>query len=414
MKRKLKKVVYNFIRNDGLRAILALIALLLVLISLTKTDERINLIDWTIFSSIIIAMTLTSISKTLRHKIMAYFEDGAKLTDNYKYLVKKYKEPFVKYNNQGKKDERKIIKKQKELEAEFPIIVDCEIAKCKIVINDSKDMYKIPDIVREKYDELRKAHNSSSVYNDTKVRIDDWKKEGDEFQIWTSRTTYYNSLVTNRAMDYLLSDGTTIREQFEYGPFFNQLKDSKMSNHIGFNGFVESSDGYIPFIKRSSWLSIGKRTYGDSVGASLKSKYALDENGELQLEGLLKGITKEIENELKIPQEYLEEFSPQQHHLIYAYRDLVEGGKPQFLFWTKSVWSKDEIRRNFKQELKKNKGKKDVLIDGKKVVFIRTKDILEASVASNMMICNGKIYRMMPSASACVVMLINYLKEKER
>ena len=55
------------------------------------------------------------------------------------------------------------------------------------------------------------------------------------------------------------------------------LREEKLSNHLGFKGVVESVDGYIPFIKRNDTVSIGKSTYGDSIGALLKTKYALDE-----------------------------------------------------------------------------------------------------------------------------------------
>ena len=68
------------------------------------------------------------------------------------------------------------------------------------------------------------------------------------------------------------------RDVYEYGPFLPKLRDEVLSNHLGFNGFVESKDGYIPFIKRNRAVSIGKSTYGNSIGASLKTKYALDEN----------------------------------------------------------------------------------------------------------------------------------------
>lgn len=77
-------------------------------------------------------------------------------------------------------------------------------------------------------------------------------------------------------MDFRWENKLTIREQFECGPFLHSLKDSYLSNHIGVNGFVESSDGYIIFLKRGNKLSIAKRTYATSFGEALKTKYALD------------------------------------------------------------------------------------------------------------------------------------------
>lgn len=62
--------------------------------------------------------------------------------------------------------------------------------------------------------------------------------------------------------------------------------------------------------------------------------------------GLRNGILQNIENELKIPKEYLEDFSIK-NHIIAAYRDMVEGGKPQLLFFIRSSWDKDSIMQNF-------------------------------------------------------------------
>ena len=70
------------------------------------------------------------------------------------------------------------------------------------------------------------------------------------FKFVTGRTTYYNSLVTNRAMDYSLTDGISVRELLECGPMVHSLKNSSLSNHLGFNGFVESSDGSIMLVYR--------------------------------------------------------------------------------------------------------------------------------------------------------------------
>ena len=75
---------------------------------------------------------------------------------------------------------------------------------------------------------------------------------------------------------------------------------SVLSNHIGFNGFIESSDCYIGFIYRGKDVSIGKATWATSIGASLKAKYALDQHFTFSVERLYKGILSEIEDELKI------------------------------------------------------------------------------------------------------------------
>lgn len=67
--------------------------------------------------------------------------------------------------------------------------------------------------------------------------------DSNTFTITTGRTNYYKSLVTNRAIDYALAEGISVRELLECGPFIHSLKTSSLSNHLGFNGFAESADG---------------------------------------------------------------------------------------------------------------------------------------------------------------------------
>ena len=135
----------------------------------------------------------------------------------------------------------------------------------------------------------------------------------------------------------------------------NPLSKSSLSNHLGFNGFIISSDGMIPFVKRNSIVSIGKRTYGDSIGASLKAKYGLDSQGRFTLAGLQNSILKEIKDELKIGATDIE-FSVEKN-MIAAYRDLVEGGKPQFLFAAKVNRTHNEITQEFIKQVKEVKEK---------------------------------------------------------
>ncbi len=100
-----------------------------------------------------------------------------------------------------------------------------------------------------------------------------------------------------------------------------------MSNHLGCNGIIVTSDKRTILIKRSKSVSIGKSTYATSVGASIKAKYALDGHQTFSLPGLKHAILREIEDELKIPAEHITDLL-----FLAAYRDLVEGGKPQLAF----------------------------------------------------------------------------------
>ncbi len=415
MKKKMKKAVYKFIKCEGITATIAAMVILIVFIKAALIERQdVAIIDWAMFTSIVVALLLNSFSKMFRTLLMNKLEDSVKLTCDYEKLMKKYECEMVAYKNEAAscKYVKKVLKNRDTEVVHIPVVREKTFRNGKIEIQDSRAKYVLPQMICEHFGELFEAHSTSTVYNQLAIRVDDWEMENGKFVIKTSRTTYFDSLVTNRAMDFCWSNGLTIREQFEYGPYLHGLKESCLSNHLGFNGFIESSDGYIVLMKRGNKLSIGKGTYGSSVGASLKAKYALID-GKFTREGLRKGILKEIENELKISEEGLEAFSLDEH-LIAAYRDLVEGGKPQLLFYIKSKWPKDKIETNFFEKIKGvEKSKKyELLEDGRRFLWISQKDIKEKKICilPDQIVYDGRPYHMMPSVAASIVMLTEYLK----
>ena len=94
----------------------------------------------------------------------------------------------------------------------------------------------------------------------------------------------------NRAMDKEMANGLTLRNIYEYGSKLHKLEDSKLSNHIGLNGMVKTSDDKLIFVKRSKDVSIGKNVLGTSMAAALKAKDVVNHQGEFCLEGLQKGV----------------------------------------------------------------------------------------------------------------------------
>lgn len=414
MKKIAKKFIYSFIKCEGITAIIAAIVVFVVFSWKSLVEhQQISIIDWTMFSSIVIALILNSISKIFQISLMNRLEDPMKLTRDYEELASKYKgESMITYNNAGASEEnlRKLRKKKKDLKICIPVILEFKLRNCTIEIDDSLTNYKLPSVLYPHFNELLSAHSTSKVYNQLHIKVDDWRYESGKFIMKTSRTTYFDSLVTNRAMDFRCGNGLTVRELFEFGPRLHTLRESSLSNHIGFNGFVESSDGYILFVKRGNMLSIGKRTYGCSVEASLKIKYALNSSGKFTESGIEGAILQEIKNELKIPQNKLERFSAA-NNLIAAYRDIVEGGKPQLLFFIRSLWTKEEIKQNFISEMKKSdtNNEAELLVDGRKFLWIYKAEIKDICILPDMIIYNGRSYRMMPSSAASIVMLIESL-----
>lgn len=112
-----------------------------------------------------------------------------------------------------------------------------------------------------------------------------------------------------------------------------------------------------------------------SIGASLKSAYCLDDDShQLKEGGIYNSIKKEISDELKLD---LEDIENKDIDIFAFYRDLVEGGKPQFLFYYKTQkYNKEEFQRYFKNKIKESKKNKDIrnklklLIDGNEFEFL--------------------------------------------
>ena len=211
-------------------------------------------------------------------------------------------------------------------------------------------------------------------------------------------------------MDYQFNR-LSVRSLFEYGPFISTLSESKLSNHLGFNGFISSGDSFIILVLRSKKLSIGKDTWGCSINASVKAKYALGKNKEMTTNGLIDCINMEIQDELKIPVQCVSDVQ-----FISAYRDIVEGGKPQLLFYAKVKDSLSEIISRFRLSSKKSAMQNAIwpLEDGKVLLSISEDELLQGKMAlfPSMMVRNGRIYKMLPSVSGSLAMLIDFLHEK--
>lgn len=423
MNRKYKLFFYNFIKNDGLYCLIALFVLAVIYFYvLLFGKSKIELFDWTIFFSLIATGILNWFAIVLKKKLLNSLEDGAKLCENYDLLLNQYVSTddeqgvFLTYNNsKASSSNLKKIAKLKSVKQKnnivFPIIICAKLNKVSIIIRDrASTIYEPPEIITKYYSELLSAHETSSIYNQLCIRVDDWHMDNNVFTLHTSRTTYFHSMVTNRAMDYQFN-GLSVRSLFEYGPFISTLSESKLSNHLGFNGFISSSDSFIILILRSKKLSIGKNTWGCSVNASVKAKYALGKNKEMTTSGLIDCINMEIQDELKIPVQCVSDVQ-----FISAYRDIVEGGKPQLLFYAKAKDSLSEIISRFRLSSKKSAMQNAIwpLEDGKVLLSISEDELLQGKMAlfPSMMVRNGRIYKMLPSVSGSLAMLIDFLHEK--
>lgn len=475
MKKIVKCILRICVKHNLFEVVVMLFLFLIILITKYLKEEVNEVFDWTMFSASLIAIGLGYFSGALKKIFMNSVEDSIKLTNDYEELTEIYeKQDMLIYKG--------VTFPIEEVSKLYYVNKNKEIIYKNIFIKDCKNsIYEIDTLITNHYFEIMQAHKTSNVYNNLNIRVNSWSEKEDVFCIETGRTHYYNSLVTNRAMDYEIRNGISIRDIYESGPYLTRLEESKLSNHLGCNGFVISKDNKIVFVERGKSVSIGKRTFGNSIGASLKIKYALNEQGILDYAGLLNGICREVKDELKIGDvcekqankifELLENsnenkqekivnqlkmliskgedfkknvkpFGIRDIKLISAYRDFLEGGKPQLCFVVRTKWSSDDITEafNYCNDLSKIidciKGKKNITdriiektiskksikeeqmkIDGDKLKWITIDELLSENIKiypDKLVINEGKKedeLKMVPSSSACVVMLIEWLKQ---
>ena len=76
-------------------------------------------------------------------------------------------------------------------------------------------VYELPDEIAKRSDWLLKAHVDALKYNSRTVRLDDLKECGNQVMLTYSNVTYWDLLMTNRAMDYEWEDGRKTRDVYE-------------------------------------------------------------------------------------------------------------------------------------------------------------------------------------------------------
>ncbi len=419
-KLKIYRIILRILNSNIFYYILILILIYLLYGSIVvDTFDFNDLLDVSLLTSIFLTFLATALSRRLASRFDRKLEDHSKLNTNYNAMISKYSRcDMISYENS---DDSSSVKGRKYTgckrktgqnngdEYIFPVVLETLCYNFKLDIVDCKEQYVLPDMVKDNYDYIMEAHKYSTVYNQLNIRLDDYHIEDNKITLLTSRTTYFHSLVTNRAMDYRWSSSNSVRELYSPGPFLENLRESKLSNHVGFNGLVETMDGKIIFIHRSKKVSIGKDTIGTSIGASLKAKYALDDEGYLTLDGLKQAITSEIKDELNIDSKCYD-FSLDKN-IVAIYRDIVEGGKPQLLFYVKIKLSSDSVKEKFYNSVKKSRFSKDnISKDGNKLILVDKKDLANIYITPETMVVNNKVYRTMPSTAASVVMIVKYVK----
>lgn len=269
MKKFFNKLANKIFTVDAFKALI----LIFILYPIIKNDiinnkfDLTNLYDTSILVSFILVFICEAVVALLLHVVNTITEDDVKLESNYKKIVEKYsldKKNMIVYCNKNREaiyiPEILLTKRKKD---------DPKI-KIELLFDKTNPKYEVPTQIKDNSSLILQAHSKSKVYNNINIRTNDLIINKNVIKIKYGYTTYFDSLLTNRAMDYEFKPRITVREIYEPGPYISSFLESKLSNHIGFNGFVELKDGNIILVKRGKRLSIGKRKWQQSIGASLK------------------------------------------------------------------------------------------------------------------------------------------------
>lgn len=367
-------------------------------------------------------------------------EEKEKLIQNYHLIVDKYrdnKDQMLTYKNEYKNiNSSTVISKTKSIEViqgdkrindtyRFPIIFDKDRVLAPFTFEYNKGNYDLPSDIKSKKSEILRAHHSSNAYNRTTQRIKSITKIGESYHVALEKTSYYNMLVSNRAIDFYIEGFGTIRDRYEEGPVISTLEESKLANHFGYAIIVETSDDKFVFSKRKEHVSVGKNTLGTGVSSVLKVNLTNETYNDKELKEIFnKSINNEIQNEIGIKNDGLKYNFDFDLNNIVVYRDLTEGGKPQFLFYVKlNIDSNDFLKESKEYFLSKkilncknikSKEAKQYDVD---FVLYSEEELRQAYITPDYLSIGNDCHKVIPLFSAAIVLFlqnIDKIKEKHK
>ena len=399
-KSKIRKFLSKNFELVTTNNIQTLILVIILIITINYGVGFKDLLDHEILLTAALFMISSIIAKIISHIIKKRIEDRNKLIDEYVKVSKCYirnNEKMIHFDSNvvyanGYEDgiiDDRITQKQSDNYNIVPVTSLCFRKIKDKPFNfkyklSKKSEYQLPERLLDYTGELRKAHEKSNIAtNNTTIRLDKLDTKANTVTINYSYTTYLDTLFTNRAMDYKLSNGLTVREMFEPGPFMKSLEESDLSNHIGFNGFIELSDGKIVFVQRKDDLSSNKNKWQPSISGSLKAARCLNNDKLLTNEGISNAIRGEIIDELKIKDSKLIDNIDFSKDIFAYYRDMLEGGKPHFLFYHKFDGINSSKLENIfsgRDADEKKDDKKDAITDAASFKYFTTDELKNAKI----------------------------------
>ncbi len=310
--------IFAFFKKEHLAKYLVQIALFAVVLALffifagdAVGDNVLGTIIGFLFSSMLLYIFKV---------ILARFEDVLKVSSDTDYILKIYN---------GDPSYKKTLNKH-GTEVTFAYAHNVVNKGYELDAIDEKDKFlELDEFIMNNYEVIFSAHTGSVKINSTTIRLDDYKLENNKLTVYLSRSTVFNHLVTNRAIDFALFEGLSLRDVFEYGPKITPYSKSKMSNHVGINGLVFLSDGRLLVPRRGGNSTISKNQITSSIAVKLNFPQGSD---EITPEYLFRGnIIDNLSARTKINKDDLHLDKIDIEFLGFG-QNLYEGGKPQFYY----------------------------------------------------------------------------------
>lgn len=227
--------------------------------------------------------------------------------------------------------------------------------ECNLCFVDRNKFKELPPFIIGNGTEFLKAHLHSSTTNNVTIRLDNIKvDDSNNVTLHTSRTYYFHMLLTNRCMDYKLDCDMSVREIYEFKDTVSKLPESKLSNQIGINGMIITSDGYLLLEKRDHTKTTWKNKFAQPISLALKAtdlNLTVDDIITTNEEGnelLINVLKKTMKENFGLLAEDYEEIVLSKNFLGMA-RDLLEGGKPNLYFYVVLKESSDVVLKKLER-----------------------------------------------------------------
>jgi ribosomal protein L37AE/L43A len=226
----------------------------------------------------------------------------------------------------------------------FSLLWSGSISVEAVKISQRHGEFKLPNELESRIENFVEAYRRSGrapVYNSEMVRLEGVHIGNDTLSLNVSKTTYFNHIASNFASEVIVEHPQiSVRDRYEPGPQLSDLPKSLMSNHVGLNCAVITSDGKLICSQKSRFVihDPGK----DEISVSGSWKWSLDQN----VSNLAAALLLEIREELAIQPGEVTQIS-----VVGLLRDLRKGGKPELYFRAGTSLSFEDCKhRHVKRE----------------------------------------------------------------